>query len=53
MIPDRILYARNTSPWVPGDFIWTARNGTTHTEDATDYALPVSPGDRLSSGRSR
>ncbi len=34
--------------WVPGDFIWTARNGTTHTEDATDYALPVSPGDRLS-----
>lgn len=34
--------------WVPRDFIWTAGDGLTHTEDATDYALPVSPGDRLS-----
>jgi len=33
--------------WVPGDFICVRRDGRTHTEDATDYALPVSPGDRL------
>lgn len=34
--------------WVPGDFVSVWRDGRTHTEDATDYALPVSPGDRLS-----
>ena len=34
--------------WVPRDFVSVWRDGKTHTEDATDYALPVSPGDRLS-----
>lgn len=34
--------------WLPQDFVSTWRDGRTHTEDATDYALPVSPGDRLS-----
>ena len=34
--------------WLPLDFVSTWRDGKTHTEDATDYALPVSPGDRLS-----
>ena len=33
--------------WVPGDFICVRRDGRIHTEDATDYALPVSPGDQL------
>ncbi len=33
--------------WVPRDFVSTWRDGRTHTEDATDYALPVSPGDPL------
>ena len=35
--------------WVPRDFVsvWR-RDGKTHTEDATDYQLPVSPGDALS-----
>lgn len=34
--------------WLPLDFVSTWRDGRTHTEDATDYALPVSTGDRLS-----
>ena len=34
--------------WVPRDFVGVWRDGATHTEDATDYALPVAPGDRLS-----
>ena len=34
--------------WLPRDFVSVWRDGRTHTEDATDYALPVSPGDRLS-----
>ena len=34
--------------WLPLDFVSVWRDGRTHTEDATDYRLPVSPGDRLS-----
>lgn len=34
--------------WLPLDFVRVRQDGRTHTEDATDYALPVSPGDRLS-----
>ncbi|MDE6589796.1 MAG: metallophosphoesterase [Oscillospiraceae bacterium] len=34
--------------WLPRDFLVTRRDGRLHTEDATDYRLPVSPGDRLS-----
>ena len=33
--------------WLPQDFVSTWRDGRTHTEDATDYRLPVSPGDEL------
>ena len=33
--------------WVPRDFVGVWRDGRTHTEDATDYALPVAPGDGL------
>lgn len=33
--------------WLPRDFVSVWRDGETHTEDATDYALPVEPGDRL------
>ena len=33
--------------WLPRDFISVWRDGKTHTEDATDYRLPVSPGDTL------
>ena len=33
--------------WLPGDFVSVWRDGKTHTEDATDYRLPVLPGDRL------
>ena len=35
--------------WLPRDFVsvWP-RDGLIHTEDATDYRLPVSPGDTLS-----
>lgn len=33
--------------WLPLDFVSVWRDGKTHTEDATDYRLPVSPGDRL------
>lgn len=34
--------------WVPQDYVrvWP-RDGKTHTEDATDYCLPVFPGDAL------
>ena len=34
--------------WLPKDFVSTWGDGRIHTEDATDYRLPVSPGDRLS-----
>lgn len=34
--------------WVPRSFLSTWRDGKLHTEDATDYRLPVCPGDRLS-----
>lgn len=34
--------------WLPQDFVSVWRDGKTHTEDATDYCLPVFPGDRLS-----
>lgn len=34
--------------WLPRDFVSVWRDGKTHTEDATDYRLPVTPGDRLS-----
>ena len=34
--------------WLPRDFVTVWRDGRTHTEDATDYRLPVSPGDALS-----
>ena len=34
--------------WLPRDFVSVWRDGKTHTEDATDYCLPVSPGDTLS-----
>ena len=34
--------------WLPRDFVSVWRDGKTHTEDATDYLLPVSPGDTLS-----
>ena len=33
--------------WLPRDFVRVWRDGKTHTEDATDYRLPVSPGDVL------
>ena len=33
--------------WLPRDFVSVWRDGKTHTEDATDYRLPVSPGDKL------
>lgn len=33
--------------WLPRDFVSVWRDGKAHTEDATDYCLPVSPGDRL------
>lgn len=34
--------------WLPRDFVSVWRDGRTHTEDATDYRLPVAPGDTLS-----
>ena len=34
--------------WLPRDFVTRWRDGRLHTEDATDYLLPVSPGDTLS-----
>jgi len=33
--------------WLPRDFVSVWWDGLTHTEDATDYRLPVSPGDVL------
>ena len=33
--------------WLPQDFVSVWRDGKTHTEDATDYRLPVAAGDRL------
>lgn len=33
--------------WLPQDFVRVWWDGQTHTEDATDYCLPVSPGDIL------
>lgn len=34
--------------WLPRDFVGVWRDGRTHTEDATDYRLPIAPGDALS-----
>jgi len=34
--------------WLPLDFVRVWWDGLTHTEDATDYRLPVAPGDALS-----
>ena len=33
--------------WVPRDFVRRWRDGRLHTEDATDYCLPVAPGGEL------
>lgn len=33
--------------WVPRDFVRRWRDGRLHTEDATDYCLPVAPGDEV------
>ena len=33
--------------WLPRDFVGRWRDGQIHTEDATDYRLPVEPGDTL------
>ena len=45
------LFVRHPSSgrtlWVPRDFVSRWRDGKLHTEDATDYCLPVSPGDEL------
>lgn len=45
------LFVRHPSSgrtlWVPRDFVHRRRDGKLHTEDATDYCLPVSPGDEL------
>lgn len=45
------LFVRHPSSgrtlWVPRDFVSRWRDGRLHTEDATDYCLPVSPGDEL------
>ena len=46
------LYCRHPSTgrelWAPREYVAQWRDGKTHTEDITDYLLPVSPGDRLS-----
>lgn len=34
--------------WLPRDYVSVWQDGKTHTEDATDYRLPVAAGDRLS-----
>ena len=34
--------------WLPQDYVTVWRDGKTHTEDSTDYLLPVAPGDMLS-----
>lgn len=45
------LFVRHPSSgrtlWVPRDFVSRWRDGKLHTEDATDYCPPVSPGDEL------
>lgn len=45
------LFVRHPSSgrtlWVPRDFVHRRRDGKLHTEDATDYCPPVSPGDEL------
>lgn len=33
--------------WLPEEFVRRWRDGQVHTEDATDYRLPVEPGDTL------
>lgn len=33
--------------WLPREFVRRWRDGQVHTEDATDYRLPVEPGDTL------
>lgn len=49
------LFVRHPSSgrtlWVPRDFVRRRRDGSLHTEDATDYCLPVSPGDELALAR--
>lgn len=55
------LLARHPSTgrelWLPSSFVSVWQDGKTHTEDVTDYRLPVSAGDRLglvlSTGRGR
>lgn len=46
------LFVRHPSSgrtlWLPRDFVSRWRDGALHTEDTTDYRLPVSPGDELS-----
>ena len=46
------LFCRHPSTgrelWLPRDFVSQRRDGKTHTEDTTDYRLPVMPGDKLS-----
>ena len=45
----RVLHpATGRTMWLPLDFISVRRDGRIHTEGASDYALPVAPGDRLS-----
>ena len=45
------LFVRHRSSrrtmWVPRDFVSRWRDGKLHTEDITDYRLPVAPGDTL------
>lgn len=45
------LFCRHPSTgrelWLPREYVERRRDGKTHTEDVTDYRLPVSPGDRL------
>ena len=45
------LFCRHSSTgrelWVPREYIERRWDGRLHTEDATDYRLPVAPGDRL------
>lgn len=45
------LFCRHPSTgrelWLPRDFVSQRWDGSLHTEDATDYRLPVAPGDQL------
>lgn len=45
------LFVRHPSSgrtlWLPRDFVSRRWDGKLHTEDTTDYCLPVSPGDEL------